>query len=174
MRTSKKRAIEKIEATNNTNKRGCKKKDVSNDNLNDLLVNTNNPSQNKSTGAKRGRKKKTVASSDHYGNNDNPQSKSTSVKKSYKKKQKETNAPQVITELLKNDVLNDDDGLNDDYILNDNDGLNNGDIFNDDNGFNDDVLNDFNDINDDLNNNGDNSPSDGDDGPNDEEAVEAT
>lgn len=53
-RNSKKRVIEKIESTN---KRGFKKKVASDDDLNDLLDNTDNPSQNKSTGVKRGRKK---------------------------------------------------------------------------------------------------------------------
>jgi hypothetical protein len=80
------------------------------------LDNTDNPPQNKSTGAKRGCKKNDH--DDNY-NTDNLQSKSTSIKKSYKKKQKETDAPpssQIISELLKDDdILNDDDhGLNDD------------------------------------------------------------
>jgi hypothetical protein len=72
--------------------------------------------------------KKTIASlpsSDHDDNTDNLQSKSTSIKKSYKKKQKETDAPpsQIISELLKDDDILNDDGLNDgdDGFINDGD-----------------------------------------------------
>ncbi|RGB31936.1 hypothetical protein C1646_763519 [Rhizophagus diaphanus] len=132
-RNTKKRANEKINI-NNANKRPCNKQETvipPSDNLNDLLNHTT--SQNKGTGTKRSYKKKqeeTVAPlNGHKDNNDNTQSK---CKRGCKKKQEAVAPPssQIITELLKND-----DVSNDNYVLNGNNVLN-------DNFLNDDVPND--------------------------------